>query len=52
MIVKLAGDAIFAKVCLDALQLILRHPQIDILQLCTGGFGNYVEEPLSNYVDL
>ena len=43
MIAKLAGDPIFAKFCHDALQLILRHPQIYILQFCTGGIGKYVE---------
>ena len=45
---RMAGDAIFAKFCYDAVQLILRHPQIYILQFCTGGFGNYFEKPLLN----
>ena len=39
VIVKLDGDPIFAKFCQDALQLILRHPQIYILQFGTGGIG-------------
>ena len=43
VVVKLSGKAIFAKFCHDALQHILRHPEIYILKVRTGGFGNYVK---------
>ena len=52
VIVKLAGDPVFAKFCHNALQLFLRHPQIHILQFCSGGFGNYVEQRMLIYVSL
>ena len=52
MILKLAGDPIFAKFCHDALQLMLRHQQMCILQFCTGGVRNYVKNTLLNYADL
>ena len=41
---QIGWGPIFAKFCHDALQLILRHPQMYILQFCTGGFGNSVEK--------